>query len=273
MPGKTSLALKIRNAKARMVGGIKDRCIKGKCCSATCISALKACLVDLSDRVNLLIKKAVFTIRAKTKGVQGVLFKERSTFLRDLEKGLSRTGTKIRFTDSSKSELKIDKKVGGNKVSLLLDRRGTEFSFKVNDSFGRPFGLSTSDGVKLARQAEKLFREVVSHMKPGSVVEVYVYNGDGKGDKRRRAFEGFGFGPINSNNKMFGKVGDDGRFQPASAEDIKVFRASGKFNFSDTGISNELDQYTRLMYVILFGESLPPISTTLNQTGGGGKYS
>lgn len=47
----------IRRAKARAVGGKKDRCRKGKSCSATCISGWKACLVEMSDSVSASLTK------------------------------------------------------------------------------------------------------------------------------------------------------------------------------------------------------------------------
>lgn len=47
----------IRRAKGKAVGGKKDRCRKGKSCSATCISGWKACLVELPDRLIAPIRK------------------------------------------------------------------------------------------------------------------------------------------------------------------------------------------------------------------------
>lgn len=43
---------KIKRAKSKAVGGKKDRCLKGKSCSATCISGWKACLVEMSSLVS-----------------------------------------------------------------------------------------------------------------------------------------------------------------------------------------------------------------------------
>lgn len=255
MPGNNLLTSKISSAKEKAVGGVKDRCIKGKCCSATCISTLKVCLVELPLRVQALIKRVASALSDKAKDIASTLFKERPSFLRDLGKSLGKSGAKIDFTDTTKSELKIDKPIGKNKISILLDRRGTEFSFKVNDSFGRPFGLSTRDGVRLAREAERLFREIISHMKPGSVVEVYVYNADGNGARRKRAFEGFGFGSDSESNKMYGKVSADGRIEASTPKEMKEFRSKGEFNFAQ---SSSLPDQINLMYVILFGEEPEP---------------
>lgn len=47
----------IRAAKAKAVGGKKDRCRRGKSCSATCISGWKACLVEMPDMVASSINK------------------------------------------------------------------------------------------------------------------------------------------------------------------------------------------------------------------------
>lgn len=42
----------VKRAKAKAVGGKKDRCRKGKNCSATCISGWKACLVEMSTAIS-----------------------------------------------------------------------------------------------------------------------------------------------------------------------------------------------------------------------------
>lgn len=47
----------VRRAKQKAVGGKKDRCRKGKSCSATCISGWKACLVEMSDVVSSSLTK------------------------------------------------------------------------------------------------------------------------------------------------------------------------------------------------------------------------
>lgn len=48
---------KVRRAKQKTIGGKKDRCRKGKSCSATCISRWKDCLVEMSDAVSSSLTK------------------------------------------------------------------------------------------------------------------------------------------------------------------------------------------------------------------------
>ena len=55
----------IRRAKQRAVGGKRDRCRKGKSCSATCISGWKACLVEMSDVVSSSLTKAKSSLSGK----------------------------------------------------------------------------------------------------------------------------------------------------------------------------------------------------------------
>lgn len=60
-----SLGSEIKAAKAKAVGGKKDRCRKGKSCSATCISGWKACLVEMPDMVSTSVKKFANKVQAK----------------------------------------------------------------------------------------------------------------------------------------------------------------------------------------------------------------
>jgi hypothetical protein len=60
-----SLGSEIRSAKAKAVGGKKDRCRKGKSCSATCISGWKACLVEMPDMVSASVKKFANAVQSK----------------------------------------------------------------------------------------------------------------------------------------------------------------------------------------------------------------
>lgn len=55
----------VKRAKQRAVGGKKDRCRKGKSCSATCISGWKACLVEMPDMVSKSLTKAKNSIKSK----------------------------------------------------------------------------------------------------------------------------------------------------------------------------------------------------------------
>lgn len=48
----------VKRARAKAVGGKKDRCRKGKSCSAACISGWKACLVEMSTAVSNAISSA-----------------------------------------------------------------------------------------------------------------------------------------------------------------------------------------------------------------------
>lgn len=48
----------VRRAKEKAVGGKRDRCRKGKSCSATCIAGIKLCLVNMQLSVSSAISKA-----------------------------------------------------------------------------------------------------------------------------------------------------------------------------------------------------------------------
>lgn len=61
---------KIKTAKMKAVGGKKDRCRKGKSCSATCISGWKACLVEMPDMVSASVKKFAGKVQSKVAQVK-----------------------------------------------------------------------------------------------------------------------------------------------------------------------------------------------------------
>lgn len=55
----------IRAAKRKAVGGKKDRCRKGKSCSATCISGWKACLVEMTASVSGSLTRTKKTVQKR----------------------------------------------------------------------------------------------------------------------------------------------------------------------------------------------------------------
>lgn len=70
----------IRRAKDRAIGGKKDRCRKGKSCSATCISGWKACLVEMPSSISSSLKRMHKLVE---KGVQQAVPKLREKHLVD----------------------------------------------------------------------------------------------------------------------------------------------------------------------------------------------
>lgn len=77
-----SIGSEIKAAKAKAIGGKKDRCRKGKSCSATCISGWKACLVEMPDMVSSSIGKLKNRIQTGISKIEKVLpGKSREQFL------------------------------------------------------------------------------------------------------------------------------------------------------------------------------------------------
>lgn len=56
--GQTPTVSEVRQAQSRAVGGKKDRCVKGKSCSATCIDPNETCLVEFPSPISDSISKA-----------------------------------------------------------------------------------------------------------------------------------------------------------------------------------------------------------------------
>lgn len=89
----------IRRAKQKAVGGKRDRCRKGKSCSATCISGWKACLVEMSDAVSSSLAKAKSSLsgkiyEAKTKA-KLLIPEERKKFQKSLKGDYERVRGKL----------------------------------------------------------------------------------------------------------------------------------------------------------------------------------
>lgn len=147
-------------------------------------------------------------------------------------------------------EIEIVRKVGKHKVSLHLESNGTSFSFQIDDSYKKPEGMTNRTGLEIARVTEEMFSAVVGNMEPGSVIQVYPYNGDGRGSKRRRAYERFGFGSEQGEESMYGEVTYSGTgLRPSSYSAFSRYKREGEFNFAESKASR-----VRAMYVALWGE-------------------
>ena len=128
-----SLGSEIRAAKAKAVGGKKDRCRKGKSCSATCISSWKDCLVQMPDVVsNSLNKFAKVALNkasqferergVKIPGLQRIKNSDRDETYKKLERKLigqmtrySIRGNRIAYEKEEKKLLKLQKRFKTNR--------------------------------------------------------------------------------------------------------------------------------------------------------------
>lgn len=113
----------VRRAKAKAVGGKKDRCKKGKSCSATCISGWKACLVEMSAGISSSVtqvrEKVKGRVRKVVPGVKGLYlrgqrneyFKTRDRLISQMEGSLLR-GNVTRYSNLVGRLDKLEKEVG-----------------------------------------------------------------------------------------------------------------------------------------------------------------
>lgn len=155
--------------------------------------------------------------------------------------------------DRYQDDISISKMVSGYKVSLEIEENGKTFSFTINNSYEKPKGISNRIGMQIGSVTEEMFREVVRSMAEGSVVWVHPYGADGRGPKRRRAYERFGFGSVDDDSKMFGMV-RGGVIAPANKDDMRDFDRNGEFNYKEL---SELER-KRLFFTMLWGEDPAP---------------
>jgi hypothetical protein len=145
--------------------------------------------------------------------------------------------------------ISVIKRVAGHNVSIVLEENGRGFSFKIDGSYEKPVGLSTRKGMQIAKATEEMFREIVGNMQEGSVVAVYPYDGDRRGEKRRKAYERFGFGSQEHETMMYGVV-SGGVIRPATRLDMDEFEMGGDFNFVEISKKDRV----KLLYAMLWGE-------------------
>lgn len=151
-------------------------------------------------------------------------------------------------SDAPNATMTIYKKVGKHMLSMHLDDNGTNFSFKIDDSYDKPRNMSRRDSFAIAKLTEEMFRAVTNSMEVGSIVTVYPYDGDGRGKKRERAYQRFGFGSTPWRS-MYGRVTEFG-FEPASETAYGRYMREKEFNFAELSKKERI----KLMYVALWGE-------------------
>ncbi len=148
-------------------------------------------------------------------------------------------------------EMVISRQLGKHKLELFLEDNGTTFSFKVDGFYSKPPGLSNKEGLQIAATTQKMYDAVIGNMAVGSVISAIPYDGDGRGDKRRRAYERYGFGSSNTRDTMYGKVDEDtGEFSPATAKEHSRYMREGDFNFTEPSPKEKI----KIFYTILWGE-------------------
>ena len=362
MPANTTPTVsEVQRAQERAVGGKKDRCVKGKSCSAACIDPNETCLVEFPDPVSKSITKAAqeispenldfivkyrddykdrryrdiryaisvdsqysydkarneiieFNTKLKENGVETIkvpiswerakkieetyikatdnaigkaetaAYKgDRKAFDKEIAKldqmhklvgarlGLPNEAKEIDWQDyqgkpfigrlyqanlgknvsikEQGSELSISTRVLGNDVRIQLSNNGTTFTFLVNNSYSSDDDMPRKEKLAIALKVKDLFSKVIQNMNEGSVVEVIPYEGDGKGDARRKAYEKFGFKMSRDETFMYGKV-KKGQIVPTTPKTYDAYMDKGDFNF------RELKEDVKIIYQMLWGEPL-----------------
>lgn len=139
---------KIRRAKEKAVGGRRDRCRKGKSCSATCISGLKVCLVELPDMVSTSLsnmkgelKDKISSLRPKPK-VKEELPKPqpRPRTPEDLERAKARNMLYNRTVDEILSSMETAAARGKKGTYERLERQFLTIQSKGGERFEKIFG-------------------------------------------------------------------------------------------------------------------------------------
>lgn len=190
------------------------------------------------------------TVKGKIWDEMGGDNQEGNQFLRGIMSSPALKGAKITpdYSYGYIREIAIDKRVGKHIVSLHLEDRGTSFSFQIDGSYRKPEGMSNKTGLQIANATEEMFSAVVGNMTIGSVVSVYPYDGDGRGSKRRRAYERFGFGSVRGDETMYGEVSNYG-VRPSDYDAMRRYRRDDEYNFAENKASR-----VKAMYVALWGE-------------------
>lgn len=107
---------KASSARAMAKGGKKDRCRKGKSCSATCISSWKQCLVEMGDNVSSFVRSLQNRLKGVVRRVSPWYYRKRyESAKRDLlgnAKLAAIMGNKGKFDKASQNLLKLQSRLG-----------------------------------------------------------------------------------------------------------------------------------------------------------------
>jgi hypothetical protein len=124
--------------------------------------------------------------------------------------------------DSYSDSISIITRIDGQKLTLSIGN-GT-FAFSVNDNYSTDTGIPMRTRVKLLEEVKRQFGEVVKNLKNGEEIETGAWQDDGRGQKREKAYEAFGFSPPKfPGGEMYGRV-EDGKIVPSDVDSYIRYR-------------------------------------------------
>jgi hypothetical protein len=159
---------KVRRAKEKAVGGKRDRCRKGKSCSATCISGLKVCLVELPGMVSTSLsnikgklKDKIRNLRPKPKVKEEPLKPQpRPRTPEDIERAKSRDMKYNRAVDKILGSMEAAAARGKKGTYEKLERQFLTIQSKGGERFKKVFGTFEKGEVwKSKANNRKLLRD------------------------------------------------------------------------------------------------------------------
>lgn len=139
---------------------------------------------------------------------------------------------------SNQTQISLKRRLNDfDEVSLVFHGNIGEVSFLANGEYDYGNIEDPKDKVKAALTVRRMFGLLTQSLSPGEVIHCYAYDEDGRGDKRKKAYERIGF-VDNGDGQLVGQVRKGGGVEPPHS-------------FSENLGS------LRDWYVALFGE-LPP---------------
>lgn len=211
----------INRARSKAVGGKRDRCRKGKPCSATCISSWKQCLVDLSSSVQGSLIKLSGRLKNR--------IRERENRIKIFNKLTKELGDdKSIKIDKGPGFFVIRSLAGKHEIKVTVTYKSV--SFQVDGSYNADKSIPRKTRFEIMSKVEKQFNAFAKSVGDGLHLEVTPWNDDGKGEKRMRAYSRAGFKLDGRYGLMYGVI-RNGKIEPSTQSDFDNYQKRNEFPF------------------------------------------
>ena len=223
--------------------GKRKRCRKGKSCGASCISSSKFCLVDIpwaSGAVSSTRDMVSNRNRPEPtpKPDNRRISEKLKDKLPDFDVKVSPTG----------GALRLSRVIDGNRLDISVANFRT-IVFAVNGSLDAQ-NLPRSTSVRIGAAVHDATRELSKLLPEGTTLEVSAYTGDGKGEKRARAYERQGFSkPDYPGAPQTGRI-KEGKIVPIPNGEYYSDNTRLEFKEGRSRAANIVD-----WHIILFGDT------------------
>lgn len=214
-------------SRAGSVG--RKRCTKGKSCGRSCIARAKICRIEAGANLS----ESLSSLRGDVASRQPPKRKIPKVDNRSVTEKMKEALPDFEVTKTPAGHLKMEQIIDGQKLVVAMSPKGS-IIFVVNGSISFDPNIPKETRAKIGFQVKKAAEALFSSVPNGTLFEVTAATGDGKGEKRAKAYVRIGFSKPNGNIAGAEQTGvvKDGKLTPIvpTAEVIdRVFNQSIAF--------------------------------------------